>query len=389
MGFLSFINTTKRREKTAKPNALHDWAGDGRQGVSFAASLGMHAITRKFAGRPVLQDVSLQLEPGEVVSLLGPSGSGKSTLLRIAAGLEMPDFGTVTLNEHEVTGPDVFVEPEKRGIGLIFQDYALFPHLTALVNVAFGLHKIAKVERKKIALAALERVGLEQRHAAYHNMLSGVEQQRVALARAMAPRPSVVLMDEPFSGLDARLRDQVRDESLSIVRETQASAMVVTHDPEEAMRISDRICLLKDGKVVQIGTPTDLYERPKSLFATRFFSEANLFSGKVKNGALQTIFGNYQAKNLAEGSNGVLCVREDGFDYARNPVDEPGEKGPFVAGIIKERRLLGAEELLTIVLNGHDTPVSARFPCHDVIAGHSQIYLRPKLRQRLVFESTQ
>jgi iron(III) transport system ATP-binding protein len=381
MGWFSKIMHPEQRRKSVSAALSPNWSGDRRQGVSFASSLAFENISRSFGSTPVLDKVMLKLEPGDVMSLLGPSGSGKSTLLRIAAGFERPDEGCVRVNDREICSTTTFVEPERRGIGLIFQDFALFPHLDVLENVSFGLRQIRKNERPKVALAALDRVGLADKAQAWPHMLSGGEQQRVALARALAPRPSVVLMDEPFSGLDSRLRDSVRDQSLELIRETRASAILVTHDPEEAMRASDRICLLNDGKVVQTGTPGDLYNRPNSLFSARFFSRANLFSGKVAGGRLETVFGAVPATKLKDGQNAVLCVRDDGFDFTRSAEDG------YVAGAIVDRRLLGSDEVLTVRVNGVDEPVSVRLPCHEVILGHRQIWLRPKLRQRLVFES--
>ena len=207
-------------------------------GVTFAARLSFENIRHSFAGNgETLTDVTLSAEPGEVLCLLGPSGSGKTTLLRIAAGIESQASGRVLMNDREIAGPSVFLPPEKRSIGLVFQDFALFPHLTILDNVRFGLTALSQAEALKEAHIALRRVDLDQYAQSYPHHLSGGEQQRVALARALAPRPSVLLMDEPFSGLDSRLKDSVRAETLAILRESRATAIVVTHDAEEAMRM--------------------------------------------------------------------------------------------------------------------------------------------------------
>ena len=254
-------------------------------GVTFAARLAFENIRHCFAnGAETLRDVSLAAEPGEVLCLLGPSGSGKTTLLRIAAGIEAQTSGRVLLNDQEIAGPSIFLPPEQRSIGLVFQDFALFPHLTILDNVRFGLTALSREEGRREALIALARVGLEHYADKYPHALSGGEQQRVALARALAPRPAVLLMDEPFSGLDSRLKDSVRAETLAILRESRATAIVVTHDAEEAMRMGDRIALLKDGKLVQAGRAEDLYLRPVNLFVAGFFSELNVFSAKVADG---------------------------------------------------------------------------------------------------------
>ena len=219
-----------------------------------------------------------------MLCLLGPSGSGKTTLLRIAAGIEPQTLGRVLLNDREIAGPSVFLPPEQRSIGLVFQDFALFPHLTILDNVRFGLTALSREEARREAHIALSRVGLEHHANSFPHVLSGGEQQRVALARALAPRPAVLLMDEPFSGLDSRLKDTVRAETLAILRESRATAIVVTHDAEEAMRLGDRIALLKSGRLVQAGRAEELYLKPADLFVAGFFSELNVFESRVRGG---------------------------------------------------------------------------------------------------------
>ena len=188
------------------------------------------------------------------------------------------------IDDQEVAGPDRFVPPEKRDVGLMFQDFALFPHLSILDNVAFGLKSLTRGEAKAEALAALARVGLEHYADDYPHILSGGEQQRVALARAIAPRPSVLLMDEPFSGLDVRLRESMQEETLAILHETRATSIVVTHDPEEAMRLGDRIAVMREGRLVQIGKALDLYREPKDILAARTFSELNEIAGAHRAG---------------------------------------------------------------------------------------------------------
>ena len=261
-------------------------------GVSFASRLTFEDIHHSYHGKQTIRGISLTAEPDEVLCLLGPSGSGKTTLLRIAAGIEVQAQGRVVIDGREAAGPSVFLPPEKRGIGLMFQDFALFPHMSVLDNVRFGLTALPKREAVAAAQAALERVGLAHYAAQYPHALSGGEQQRVALARALAPRPGVLLMDEPFSGLDSRLKDTVRADTLQILRESRATAIVVTHDAEEAMRMADRIALLRDGRLVQVGTPDLLYRQPKDLFAAAFFSEINQFDGRVRDGAVDIVNGN-------------------------------------------------------------------------------------------------
>ncbi len=188
------------------------------------------------------------------------------------------------INEHEVAGPSRFVPPEDRGVGLMFQDFALFPHLTILGNVAFGLKALPKAEARREALAALKRVGLANLADEYPHILSGGQQQRVALARAIVPRPAVMLMDEPFSGLDVQLREAMQEETLSLLRETRATSVIVTHNPEEAMRIGDRIAVMRAGRLVQAGDAEALYHQPADLFVARLFSEINEIGYRVGGG---------------------------------------------------------------------------------------------------------
>jgi iron(III) transport system ATP-binding protein len=287
-----------------------------------------------------------------VLCLLGHSGCGKTTLLRIAAGVERQTLGRVLINEREVAGPDIFLPPERRGVGLMFQDYALFPHLTIGENVAFGLTHLAKSEARQTALRALERVGLETYADDYPHALSGGEQQRVALARAIAPRPGVLLMDEPFSGLDRRLRDAVRDETLSVLRETRATCMLVTHDPEEALRMGDRIALMRRGRLVQLGSGDALYNHPVDLFAARFFSELNELSGVAGDGEVETAFGRFPAEGIAAGMKVDVCVRPQGIIL--------GEPGEGLDGRVLRRRFIGEVDLVEIAIPGSDRPLQAR-----------------------------
>ncbi len=319
--------------------------------VSIAAHLAFDDVHHSYGGPESVQGVTLAIDPGEVVSLVGPSGCGKTTLLRLAAGLERPTTGRVLLDGLEVAGPNAFVPPEKRGVGLMFQDYALFPHMTNLENVRFGLRGFARTEADRQAKLALERVGLSDRSAQYPHMLSGGEQQRVALARAIAPRPAVILMDEPFSGLDSRLRDTVRTETLAILREARATCLIVTHDPEEAMRMGDRIALMNKGRVVAFGDPELIYRRPESLFAARFFCEVNELTGWAHRGHIETPLGTFASPERPEGE-AVVCIRPQGIRL--RPTGE-GLPGRIVA-----HRFVGEVNLLEIAMPGLDDPVLAR-----------------------------
>ncbi|WP_075288886.1 ABC transporter ATP-binding protein [Pararhizobium arenae] len=349
-----------------------------RAGVSFAARLVFDDIHHSYQSKETIRGISLTAEAGEVLCLLGPSGSGKTTLLRIAAGIEAQSAGRVLMNDREIAGPDVFVPPERRGVGLMFQDFALFPHLTIRENVRFGLTSLPKVEGTKEADSALDRVGLLHYADQYPHALSGGEQQRVALARALAPRPAVLLMDEPFSGLDSRLKDTIRADTLAILRETRATAIVVTHDAEEAMRMGDRIALLKDGRLQQLGTAHELYRSPKTLFAAGFFSEINEFSARVRRGVVETPLGVVPVEKFSEGQSVAVAVRLSAVSVTENA-------GSIPARIIS-RHFLGVVELLTLAVPGSDVPVRARIRAELLPQGLRDVSLSVNERDILLFE---
>ncbi len=323
----------------------------GRAAAAFAAKLTFERVTCDFDGSPVLRGVSLTVAPGEVVCLLGPSGSGKTTLLRIASGVERPTAGRVLLNDQEVAGPNRFVPPEQRSVGLMFQDFALFPHLTILDNVAFGLRSLPQHLARREALNILARVGLERYANAYPSTLSGGEQQRVALARAIVPRPAVMLMDEPFSGLDVQLRDSMQDETLKLLRETRATCLMVTHSPDEAMRLGDRIAVMRDGRLVQVGTAEELYRNPADLFVARLFSEINEIPLVVTGGALRTPLGTFSAPEFNEGDAIILCIRRRAIRIL-----EDGDTG--LQGRVLSTRFLGDLVTLEIGVQGLEKPLS-------------------------------
>ncbi|MEM6587266.1 MAG: ABC transporter ATP-binding protein [Pseudomonadota bacterium] len=271
--------------------------------------LDLKHLTRRFGGRVAVDDVSLSIAAGQVTCLLGPSGCGKSTTLRMVAGVEQVDAGEIYVDGRLICDTRKSIPAEDRQIGLMFQDFALFPHLRVSENVGFGLtgDAYARMARVRDLLA---RVGMERFEAAYPHELSGGEQQRVALARALAPRPGVMLMDEPFSGLDNRLRDGIRDDTLDILRSEDTAVLLVTHEPEEAMRISDRIALMRDGSIVQEGTPEELYNQPVDAATVAFFSDINRVSGTVKKGILDTVFGPLPASTLADGTKVCAVMRQ-------------------------------------------------------------------------------
>jgi iron(III) transport system ATP-binding protein len=356
------------------------WGRRGTAGATIPARLGFDRITHRYGDVTAVRDLSLTVEPGEIVALLGRSGCGKTTLLRIAAGIERQSGGRVLLDDREIAGDRSFTAPEKRGIGLVFQDYALFPHLTIVQNVAFGLKALSGAEARQVALAALDRVGMAGYAASHPHALSGGEQQRVALARAIAPRPGVLLMDEPFSGLDKRLRDSVREETLTVLRETQATCVIVTHDPEEAMRMADRVALMRAGELVQLGSPEELYNRPFDIFGARFFSELNEVEGRVRGNRVETALGVFDAAGLADGP-ATVCVRLSAVRLL--------DAGEGVPGRLLSRRFLGEVDLLDIAVQGLDTPIRARARANPGLALRSEIGVAVDPSGVLVFPSTE
>jgi iron(III) transport system ATP-binding protein len=233
--------------------------------------------------KPVVNKVTFQVGKDEIFALLGPSGCGKTTTLRLISGFEKPDSGFVMLNGEILSSTRNYVQPQKRGIGFVFQDYALFPHMTALENVAFGLTDLPKHKRHVFAEEVLCRTGMGEYKDRSPAELSGGQQQRVALARAIAPEPELILLDEPFSNLDAMLRTVTRKEVRSIIKKARMSAVLVTHDQEEALSFADRVGVMNNGKIEQIGTPEEVYYKPKTKFVAQFLGKTNLFEADVNN----------------------------------------------------------------------------------------------------------
>ena len=313
-------------------------------------ALGFRAIAHAYDGKPALRGVDLDVAPGEIVALLGPSGCGKTTLLRIGAGLEQPDSGAVTLGGRVVADDHVFTPAEKRGVGLMFQDYALFPHLDVAANVGFGLKGRPAAERARIVGDLLAHVGLADRGGAYPHMLSGGVQQRIALARALAPQPAVLLMDEPFSNLDQRLRRGMRAQTAALLREAGAAGVLVTHDPDDAMATADRIALMREGRIVQIGAPMDIFRRPNSLFAARFFSDLEEIPAGVRAGRATTPLGSFSAPDLPDGP-ALVCIRRDAFSLRM-------EEAEFAA-TVRDVRFLGDRLSVQLQIEGFAPLVEA------------------------------
>lgn len=337
----------------AEDAGLAEWGPRGTTGVSFAAALSFAGVDVRLGGRVVLDGLTLTLTPGEIVCLLGESGSGKSTILRAAAGIQTIDGGAIRINGAVVSGPGVHVPPDRRGIGLMFQDFALFPHLTLLGNVLFGLKALGRRAALAQARQALKRVGLDERERDYPHMLSGGQQQRLALARSIAPRPGILMLDEPFSSLDARMRESVRSETLAVLRETNATTVIVTHDPEEAMLLGDRVALLRHGRIAQIDTAAEIYRTPVDLSAARFFSPLSEIAATVRSGAATTPLGPVPAPGFADGARVVVAIRPVG-------VLEMARAGQGIAGRIVSKRDAIGIDLCEVKVEGLERPLELR-----------------------------
>ena len=321
-------------------------------------------LTRSFGGRCVVDDVSLQIMPGQVTCLLGPSGCGKSTTLRIIAGVDTQDSGQVCVDGQVISDAVTHTPPEGRGIGLMFQDFALFPHLSVAQNVGFGLKRGPGVQARVTELLA--RVGMSRHINAYPHELSGGEQQRVALARALAPRPQIMLMDEPFSGLDDRLRDDIRDETLDVLKAEGTAVLLVTHEPAEAMRMADEIALMRDGRIVQQGAPYHIYNSPADRQAAGFFSDINVISGRVQGALTETAFGQFLAPGVPDGTDVDIIIRPQhlkiDFDRAgRGPNPTPLEGTP-ARGVVVRARFMGLESLVEFRMDFDGSVLRAMIP---------------------------
>ncbi|MCH8201701.1 MAG: ABC transporter ATP-binding protein [Proteobacteria bacterium] len=291
---------------------------------------------------PAVRDFSLAISVGEIVCLLGPSGCGKTTALRLAAGLESLDQGDIKIAGHSVSKPGLHVPPEDRRIGLVPQEYALFPHLKVLDNVRFGLQNLPPDEAEGKAFGLLARVGLEGKTGSWPHELSGGEQQRVALVRALAPDPAVMLMDEPFSGLDVKTRAIVREETRQILLERQVPSLIVTHDPEEALALGDRIAVMFEGRLVQVGSGDEIYDLPATPFVMELFGAPNRISGQVAGGRVDTPFGSGPAEGFEPSPRVLVMFREDAVRLV--------DQGSGHKGRIADLRQLGAMDIAVVKL---------------------------------------
>jgi iron(III) transport system ATP-binding protein len=313
-------------------------------------------VAKRYGDETVISELSLSVFDGEILTLLGPSGCGKTTTLRLIAGLERPDDGTVRLRDDPVAGEERFAPAEERGIGVVFQEFALFPHLTARENIAFGLQEWDDTEREQRVTDLLDLVGLEAHGDNYPENLSGGQQQRIALARSLAPEPEILLLDEPFSNLDVDLRVEMREEVRRIIKQAGVTAISVTHDQEEAMSISDRVAVMNDGDVEQVDTPEEVFQQPESRFVAGFLGHASFLSGEVHGDHVSTALGRVlrdSVNGLAQQYDGTtvdLLVRPD--DVTAYPAAESDAEAD---GTVVYRRYLGPTVLYRVELDSGET----------------------------------
>ncbi len=322
-------------------------------------------IRRRFQGRDVVSDVSLKVMPGQVTCLLGPSGCGKSTTLRIIAGVDMQDAGEIYVDGQLVCDTVFRVPPEQRSIGLMFQDFALFPHLSVSENVSFGL-KGHKSDKRARVEELLDKVELLSAIDKFPHELSGGEQQRIALARALAPRPSIMLMDEPFSGLDERLKDDIRDSTLDVLKSENTAVLLVTHEPHEAMRMADEIALMRDGKIVQQGAPYNIYNAPVDRKAAAFFSDINVIRGTVQNLAVTTAFGEFLCPGQPDGAEVEIVIRPQhlriDFDREGRGPNPTEQFGTPARAVVQRARFMGRESLVEFKMDFDGSVLKATVP---------------------------
>ena len=338
-------------------------------------TLEVRNIVKHFHGAQysAVNDISFELKEDEILAIVGPSGCGKTTSLRLIAGLERLDSGFIRLNDRIVASDSVFIPPEQRGVGMVFQDHALFPHLTVFENIAFGLRGQKASDIKASVGEMLHLVGLLPLSKRYPHELSGGERQRVALARALAPHPVLLLMDEPFSSLDADLRAEMREHVRSILKSMRASVIFVTHDQDEALFMGDRLAVLQNGQLEQIGTPEEIFHESTTRFVAEFMGDSDFLKGEVVSGGIQTEIGFLnQIIGLPDSSLVEVSLRADDIEFE---IEESGNS------VIAERFFRGAFNLYRLRLNSGQIihaltdhtkilPVGARVQAH-ISAKHS------------------
>jgi len=337
-----------------------------------------HRYGRPDSGVTAVDGVSLSVAPREVVCIVGPSGCGKSTLLRLISGLEAVQKGEIAVDGQVLATAGRSLPPEKRPVGMMFQDFALFPHLTVAGNIAFGQTDRPRAERKRRVEELLETMALARYADAYPHTLSGGQQQRVALARAMARDPKVLLLDEPFSALDEQLRRSVREEVVRIIRASGIATVVVTHDPEEAMEMGNRVVVMEAGRIVQADTPVTLYQRPANSFVARLFGEVNRFEATVRDGQIVTPLGRIMAPGLPGGTKVEVACRVEDLELL-----PPGTRPDAVPVRVRHSSFLGPATRVCLDLAGSE--VHARLPGHVNVRAGEELSAAMAAERAMVF----
>lgn len=319
-------------------------------------SISLSGVGHTYGATVVLRDLDLQLQQGELLCVLGPSGSGKSTLLKLLAGLEPLQTGTLKLGGQVITR-DNCPPPENRAIGLVFQEHALFPHLSVEQNLAFGLSDLSDQERSQRVEGLLTKTELDDLRSRLPSMLSGGQQQRVALARALAPQPEVLLLDEPFASVDVLLKARLREEMRSMLKELGSTSILVTHDPEDALMLADRVAVIVAGQLVQIGTPRQLWESPKHPFVAEVFAKQQLVQAQFDGETLSTVFGNVDCDSTDHLTKGTVTLSLNPFDLKLSPHSGSGVQvvdirfaGQFYQVYLQS----GAEQLVALSMEPPD-----------------------------------
>jgi iron(III) transport system ATP-binding protein len=339
--------------------------------------LAIAGLTKSYARgvAAAVRDIDLSVFAGDLVAVVGESGCGKSTLLRLVAGLEVPDRGEIRIDGRAAAGPRAWVAPERRGVGMVFQDFALFPHMTALDNIVYGLGGLPRRERRPRAEAMLELVGLAGYGGRYPHQLSGGQQQRIALARALAPAPRLLLLDEPFSNLDTTLKRTLREELGDILRRTGTTALLVVHDAEDVMVLADRAAVLRGGRLIQEGDPQALYREPADEYVAHFFGETNVLAGHACPGGFQTALGLVPCAAAAARTGAVqLCLRPEDLQIVAGAA-------AGCPAIVQRVRAAGVRRRVTVRLeNGDGTGTSLVVDAGPeiLVAPGDRVALQPK-----------
>ncbi len=347
--------------------------------------LHLEGLTKQFSKTtiPAVEAVTLTLPKGDLLGLLGPSGCGKTTLLRLIAGFEQPQAGTIEIAERNVASGGYWVAPEQRDVGMVFQDYALFPHLTVAKNVAFGLRNLGKQQRndiKKSTAEVIALVGLEGLENRYPHELSGGQQQRVALARALAPQPALVLLDEPLSNLDVQVRLRLRQEVRDILKTTGTSGVFVTHDQEEALSISDWVAVMRQGRLEQFGTPEEVYREPASRFVAEFVTQANFIPAQRRADRWETEVGCFDVQNQkseGQGFRGSGVMSPEPFDRGELMIRQEDlilKPDDDATVVIRDRRFLGREHCYCL-LTPSGQELQARTTSSTVLPVGTKVHL--------------